>query len=212
MSKNTGFFITFEGPEGAGKSSQVALLAEYLTNKGRECLLTREPGGTPLAELIRQVVKSFNGGEKVHDATELLLMEAARAQHAREKILPALADGKVVICDRYIDSTSAYQGGARELPQDVIDHLNDFASGGRKPDLTILLDLPPEIGFSRIASREKEGFDRFENEKLTFHSKVREAFLYLAQREPQRFCIIDAALDKNIIAEKIRQVVDVALF
>ena len=212
MSENKGFFITFEGPEGAGKSSQVAMLAEYLTGCGRECVITREPGGTCLAEKIREVVKSHNTGEKVHDATELLLMEAARAQHVREKILPALENGKVVICDRFSDSTSAYQGGARKLPQDTIDFLNDFASNGRKPDLTILLDLSPEAGFARIASRESEGYDRFENEKIDFHKQVREAFLAIAAKEPQRFCVIDAELSRNEIAEKIRQVINDALF
>lgn len=212
MSKNSGFFITFEGPEGAGKSSQVAILAEYLAQRGKECVLTREPGGTILAEEIRQVVKSHNSGEKMHDATELLLMEAARAQHVREKILPALAGGKVVICDRFSDSTTAYQGGARDLSREVIDYLNDFASAGRKPDVTILLDLPPETGFQRIASRESEGFDRFENEKLDFHRRVREAFLQIAAAEPARFCTVDATLSKEIIAEKIRKVIDDALF
>ncbi|MBR7130847.1 MAG: dTMP kinase [Lentisphaeria bacterium] len=212
MSENNGFFITFEGPEGAGKSSQVAALAEYLTSRGRECILTREPGGTGLAELIRQVVKSHNSGETVHDETELLLMEAARAQHVREKILPALNQNKVVICDRFSDSTRAYQGGARKLPMAVIDYLNDFASAGRKPDLTILLDLSPEAGFARISSREPEGFDRFENEKLDFHRQVRQAFLDTAEAEPERFCVIDATLSKEEISEKIRQVIDAALF
>lgn len=212
MSKNSGFFITFEGPEGAGKSSQAAKLAEYLTSRGKECVMTREPGGTGLAEVIRGVVKSHHTGEKVHDETELLLMEAARAQHMREKILPALADGKVVICDRFSDSTCAYQGGARKLPMRTIDFLNDFASAGRKPDLTILMDLAPEDGFARIEKRESEGFDRFENEKLEFHRQVRQSFLDLAAREPERFCVVDAALDRESIAQKIRQVIDVALF
>ena len=212
MTKSSGFFITFEGPEGAGKSSQVARLSNYLTERGRECVLTREPGGTGLAEIIRQVVKSHCSVEKVHDETELLLIEAARAQHVREKILPALKDDKIVICDRFSDSTKAYQGGARKLPADVIDYLNDFASDGRKPDLTILLDLPPETGFARISSRESEGYDRFENEKLEFHRQVREAFLAAAAAEPERFCVIDATLSEIEIAEKIRQVVDVALF
>ena len=212
MAENNGFFITFEGPEGAGKSSQAARLADHLTARGKRCLITREPGGTGLAEKIRMVVKSHNSGEKIHDETELLLIEAARAQHVREKILPALAEGMVVICDRFSDSTTAYQGGARKLGRKVVAALNDFASAGRKPDLTILLDLPPEIGFARISSRESEGFDRFENEKLDFHRAVRQAFLRAAEEEPGRFRVIDGTLSEAEIAEKIRQVVDVALF
>lgn len=212
MSKSKGFFITFEGPEGAGKSSQVAKLAEYLSDRGKICVTTREPGGTEFAELIRQVVKSYSGIEKVHPETELLLMEAARAQHVREKIMPALEAGNVVICDRFSDSTSAYQGGARNLSMDVIAYLNDFASAERKPDVTFLLDIPPETGFRRISGRDSEGFDRFENEQIEFHHRVRQAFLALAQAEPARFCVIDGTLDKDIIAEKIRQVIDVALF
>ena len=212
MSKSKGFFITFEGPEGAGKSSQVARLAEYLTNRGRECLITREPGGTDLAEDIRKVIKSHNTQEKVHDATELLLIEAARAQHVREKILPALEEGKVVICDRFSDSTCAYQGGARKMDKAVIDYLNDYASNGRKPDLTFLLDLSPEEGFRRISTREKEGFDRFENEKMDFHRMVRQAFLEKAKAEPERIVVIDAACERDVIAEKIIQVVNVSLF
>lgn len=212
MSKSNGFFITFEGPEGAGKSSQVAHLAEYLTSRGMECVLTREPGGTGLAETIRQVVKSHNTGEKVHDATELLLMEAARAQHVREKILPALDAGKVVICDRFSDSTTAYQGGARKLPGNIIGILNDFASSGRKPDLTFLMDLPPEAGFARISSRQSEGFDRFENEKLEFHRQVREAFLKIAHNDPQRVKVIDAAGEELEIAQQIRKITNDTLF
>ena len=212
MSKNKGFFITFEGPEGAGKSSQVARLAQYLESRGKKCVITREPGGTGLAEVIRQVVKSHNTEEKVHDATELLLIEAARAQHVREKILPALEEDMVVICDRFSDSTCAYQGGARKMDKKVIDFLNDYASAGRKPDLTFLLDLSPEEGFRRIVSREKEGFDRFENEKLDFHQKVRQAFLEAAKDEPERIHVINAAEDRDTIAQKIRQVIDDALF
>lgn len=212
MSKSNGFFITFEGPEGAGKSSQVARLAEYLSDRGKTCLLTREPGGTGLAEIIRQVVKSHNTSEKVHDATELLLIEAARAQHMREKILPALEENKVVICDRFSDSTCAYQGGARKMDIAVINYLNDFASAGRKPDLTFLLDLSPEDGFKRISTREKEGFDRFENEKIEFHRQVRRAFLDAADAEPHRIIVIDAMLDRETIAQKIRKVIDDTLF
>lgn len=212
MSKSKGFFITFEGPEGAGKSSQVVKLAEYLRSRGEECVLTREPGGTGLAELIRQVIKSHHSEEKVHDETELLLMEAARAQHVREKILPALDAGKTVICDRFTDSTCAYQGGARKLSGEAIDFLNSFATAGRKPDLTFLLDLPPEAGFDRIAARESEGFDRFENEKLDFHRKVRQSFLELAAKEPERIYVIDAQKSIAEIADEIRQVTNVHLF
>lgn len=212
MAKNSGFFITFEGPEGAGKSSQVRRLAEYLESKGISCLLTREPGGTDLAEKLRAVIKSHNGPEKVHDETELLLMEAARAQHVREVILPALDAGKAVICDRFSDSTTAYQGGARNLPIKTIEFLNDFASASRKPDLTFLMDLPPEVGFERIKKRESEGFDRFENENMDFHRSVRNAFLEAARKEPQRIKIIDATLDIDEISKIIRQVTDDTLF
>lgn len=212
MEQKQGFFITFEGPEGAGKSSQVARLASYLESKGISCLITREPGGTPLAENLRQVVKSHRGPEKVHPETELLLMEAARAQHVRELILPALDSGKWVICDRFCDSTTAYQGGARSLQSGIIDTLNDFASAARKPDLTFLMDLVPEEGFRRIRSRESEGFDRFENEKLDFHRRVREAFREIARTEPDRVKLIDATLDIDVISKIIREIVDVTLF
>ena len=184
------------------------MLAEYLTACGMECLLTREPGGTPLAESIRQVVKSHHGSEPVHPETELLLMEAARAQHVHEVILPALAAGKTVICDRFYDSTTAYQGGARNLPLTTIHALNSFAAAGRKPDLTFLMDLPPEIGFERIRARESEGYDRFENEKIQFHHTVRQAFLDLAAAEPERVKVINADNDINSISNQIRNIVD----
>ncbi len=208
MMQKQGFFITFEGPEGAGKSSQVARLASYLESRGFSYLLTREPGGTPLAEKLRQVVKSHHGTETVHPETELLLMEAARAQHVREVILPALADGKWVICDRFSDSTTAYQGGARKLSSDVIAALNDFASASRKPDMTFLMDLPPEDGFRRIQSRESEGYDRFENENQEFHRQVRAAFLAIAEAEPQRVRVIDATQNIDVISNIIRDAVN----
>lgn len=212
MSDDRGFFITFEGPEGAGKSSQVERLAAYLRSRGVECLLTREPGGTPLAEKLRTVVKSHHDAETIHPETELLLIEAARAQHAREVILPALEAGKTVICDRFYDSTTAYQGGARDLPPEIITTLNLFAAGGRKPDLTFLMDLPPETGFLRIRERESDGYDRFEHEDLAFHRAVRTGFLRIARNEPERVKVIDAAQDRNTISEIIRRVVDESLF
>ena len=212
MGSEQGFFITFEGPEGAGKSSQVAALAAYLEERGRTCLLTREPGGTPLAEQLRAVVKSHHDREKIHPETELLLIEAARAQHVREVILPALADGKIVICDRFYDSTTAYQGGARHLQSGIIDTLNRFAAADRAPDLTFLMDLPPEIGFERIRRRESEGYDRFEHETLEFHRAVRAAFLRVAENDPKRVRVLDATLPREELGAIIRETVDEHLF
>ena len=206
-----GWFITFEGPEGAGKSTQIQRLAAYLTGRGIKVCCTREPGGTPLAERLRAVIKQYSGKEPIADLTELLLIEAARVQHVREVILPALAAGKTVICDRFFDSTTAYQGGARHLDGTTIAVLNRLAAAGREPDLTFLLDLPPEVGFARIRSRESEGFDRFEHEDLAFHRAVRAAFLRLAQAAPERVRVIDAALDRETIGELIRKAVDESL-
>ncbi len=193
MSHN-GTFITFEGPEGAGKSTQLKRLAENLRARNFEVVTTREPGGTPLAEELRNILKTHQGAETLHSATELLLMEAARSQHAREVILPALERGAVVLCDRYYDSTSAYQGGARNMESSLIDTLNLFAAAGRRPDLTLLFDLDIESGFRRAGKRgETAGqYDRFEAEARSFHQQVREAFLAIARKEPERVRVIDA--------------------
>jgi len=203
-------FITFEGPEGAGKSSHADALAAYLENAGFSCVRTREPGGTLLAEKLRALVKGDLGGEHLHSQTELLLMEAARAQHVHELILPALAEGKCVICDRFYDSTTAYQGGARGLDGDIIERLNNFATSGKKPDLTFLMDLPPERGFERIRTREqKDGpYDRFEMEKLDFHRRVRQSFLEIARKEPERVRIINADRPREEVSSEIKQIVD----
>ncbi|MBS1371696.1 MAG: dTMP kinase [Lentisphaeria bacterium] len=205
-----GYFITFEGPEGSGKSTQVRKLAEHFAAKGREVMVTREPGGTPLAEQLRTLVKNFDGPEKMHDSTELLLMEAARAQHVREKIRPALAAGKIVICDRFADSTTAYQGGARGIDLPAIDFLNRFAMAECVPDLTFLLDLSPEAGFARTSARAETlgEHDRFEEEKLDFHLRVRKAFLAVAGREPERVRTIDAGRTPDTIHEEIRAIAD----
>lgn len=205
-----GWFITFEGPEGAGKSSQIQFLGEALAASGHEVVLTREPGGTPLAEAIRNVVKGHQGAETVHPATELLLMEAARSQHVSQVISPALAAGKIVLCDRFFDSTTAYQGGGRGLDMEVVKHLNIFAAQGVIPDLTLLLDLAPERGFERTGRRlETRGeYDRFELEKLDFHRRVRQAFLSLAAQEPERVKVIDADRDPESIRRDIRNLVD----
>jgi len=205
-----GWFITFEGPEGAGKSSQIRMLAEALRASGREVVTTREPGGTPLAEAIRNVVKGHRGDEAVHPVTELLLMEAARSQHVSQVISPALAAGRVVLCDRFFDSTTAYQGGGRGLDREMVERLNALGTLGVKPDLTLLLDLPPERGFERTGRRvETRGeYDRFELEKLDFHRRVRQTFLDLAAREPERVKVIAADRDPEAIRRDIWSVVD----
>lgn len=205
-----GFFITFEGPEGSGKSTQIQLLSGHLASRGYETLLTREPGGTPLAEQLRTLVKDFNGSETMHAGTELLLIEAARTQHVREKIRPALAAGKIVLCDRFSDSTIAYQGGARGIDPDVIDLLNRFAEGECVPDLTILLDLPPETGFARTQTRAETcgKHDRFEEEALDFHMRVRDTFLSIARREPGRVRVVRANRAPERIHEEIIAIVD----
>ena len=208
-----GRFITFEGPEGAGKSNQIRLLRDYLETKGCVCVLTREPGGTPLAERLRAVVKNHAGPEKLHPTTELLLIEAARSQHVREVIRPALAAGKVVLCDRFFDSTTAYQGGARGMESQVIDTLNEFAAAECIPDLTILLDLPPEVGFARAQAREETRgeHDRFEEEKLDFHRRVRAGFLKIAEAEPERVRVVNADAPAECIHRQVREIVDAAL-
>jgi len=193
--RRAGLFITFEGPEGAGKSTQIRLLSDYLKSRGLAVVATREPGGTPLAEELRAVVKNHRGPEVMHPMTELLLIEAARSQHVREVILPALHADKAVLCDRYTDSSLAYQGGGRKLSDEAIRLLNDLASSETKPDLTILFHLDPECGFARTRNRaETQGeYDRFELENDMFHRQVMDRFLALAAEDPGRIKIIDAA-------------------
>ena len=209
MSKN-GKFITFEGPEGAGKSTQLRLLAEELRSRGFEVVTTREPGGTPLAELLRNILKTHQGTETLHPETEFLLMEAARSQHAREVILPALERGAVVLCDRFYDSTTAYQGAARNIDTSLIAELNIFAAAFRKPDLTLILDLDIESGFRRAGKRQETAgeYDRFEAENRSFHSRVREGFHAIAAKEPQRVRIIDAEGTPEEVAARIRSAAD----
>ena len=209
-----GIFITIEGPEGAGKSTLARAIESHLTNLGKKCLCTREPGGTPLAEQLRDVLKRHNSSEKLHIATELLLMEAARAQHVEEVIRPALNSGVCVICDRFYDSTSAYQGGARKVDMNTIDFLNNYAVNGCHPDLTILLDLPVECGFERTSNREQTigKFDRFEQENIDFHHTVRDTFLQLAKENPERIKIVDAARSKEAVAKDVEMLIDECLF
>ena len=189
-----GRFITFEGGEGCGKSTQVKRLAEHLASKGMEVVLTREPGGTRLAELIRGLLKDEREDPPC-DRSELLLFLAARAQLVRNVIGPALAAGKWVLSDRFSDSTFAYQGYGRGLPLDVLRLANDFACDGLKPDLTLLLDVRPEIAAARMRRREaatNTSADRIEQAGDGFHARLRAGFLEMAKAEPGRIKVVDA--------------------
>ena len=184
-----GLFITLEGPEGAGKTTNRAYLAEQLQAQGFRVALTREPGGTALAEQIRDMLLAPHAEAMAVD-TELLLMFAARAQHLAQVILPALADGKIVICDRFTDATYAYQGGGRGLDCSRIALLEQFVQGDLRPDITLLFDLPVEDGMARAVARGK--LDRFEQEQHAFFECVRQAYLQRANDDPERFRLVDA--------------------
>ncbi len=180
-------FITFEGIEGCGKTTQAKLLYEALVDRKYSVVFTREPGGTPAAEELRSFLLKPRE-ERFPPFAELSVYEAARAFHVENLIKPSLKEGAVVICDRFIDSTLAYQGYGRGIDLSLVERLNQEATGGLKPDLTVLLDLPVEEAFRRISERQK---DRMESESLKFHRKVREGFLEIARREPERFLIVD---------------------
>ncbi|MHB1131125.1 MAG: dTMP kinase [Chloroflexota bacterium] len=194
-------FVTFEGPEGSGKSTQAKLLTDFLESRGQRVCLTREPGGTPLGDHLRQVLMR-TGSVTMGARAEVLLFCAARAQLLEEVVLPRLAAGEHVVCDRYADSTLAYQAYGRGLAADPIDAVIKFATSGLVPELTLLLDLPVEEGLRR------KGFDasdRFESESVAFHERVRAGYLSLAAADPQRWLVIDARLPIQVIAERIRQ-------
>jgi len=208
----TGLFITFEGPEGAGKSTQISLLADVLRSRGRHVLTTREPGGTPLGEELRRLVKHFDGPDGVSPEAELLMFGASRAQLMRRVILPHLAEGGVVLCDRFADSTTVYQGLARGLDAAFIERLHEFTLGHRWPDLTILLDVPVEVGFARAHARSAGGpTDRIEAESRAFHEAVRQGFLTLAKRHPERFRVLSGEAEPAAIHARILETVDHAL-
>ncbi|WLV24736.1 dTMP kinase [Aciduricibacillus chroicocephali] len=198
----TGHFITFEGVEGAGKTSLIRKLAVELEKADFDCLVTREPGGIPIAEQIRSVILDADN-TAMDGRTEALLYAAARRQHMTEKVIPALEAGKVVLCDRFVDSSLAYQGHARGLGMEAIRQINDFAIGGVMPELTILLDMAPAEGLKRInrnADREK---NRLDMEKLEFHELVREGYLILQKAEPERIRLIDADREREQICQEV---------
>ena len=200
-------FITFEGGEGSGKSSALRLLDERLRNEGYETVVTREPGGTPIAEQIRNVILD-KANTRMDSRTEALLYAASRRQHLVEKVWPALKEGKLVLCDRYLDSSLAYQGGARGLGIDNVLGVNMFATEGTFPDLTLLFDIEPEQGLARIAANAAREVNRLDLEKIEFHRGVRKTFLALAERYPERFVIIDASqpLDK-VVEDSYRAII-----
>lgn len=187
----TGLFITLEGPEGAGKSTNRDYLAERLRAHGIDVLMTREPGGTPLAERIRELLLAPSDEPMAVD-TELLLMFAARAQHLAQVIRPALAEGRVVLCDRFTDATYAYQGGGRGVPEERIAILERFVQGEVRPDLCLIFDLPVEVGLARASARGR--LDRFEREGRTFFDAVRLAYLRRVAERPEGYCVLDASL------------------
>ncbi|WP_337868512.1 dTMP kinase [Meiothermus sp.] len=191
-----GFFFTFEGPEGAGKSTQARLLAEWLRGQGREVVLTREPGGTQLGQEIRHLL--LHQGQMCAEA-EYLLYSADRAEHMQTLIRPALQQGQVVLCDRWLDSSLAYQGYGRGLDLGWLRAVAQGATQGIRPHKTFLFDLPPEVGLERF-----EGRDRLEREPLEFHRRVRQGYLELAQAEPERFVVLDATQPLEALQAQLR--------
>ena len=198
-------FVTFEGIEGSGKTTQIRRLSAHLAAKGVLHLVTREPGGTPLSDEIRALVL-VPRDETVSPETELLLYEAARAQHVRGLILPALLSGRAVLCDRFCDATTAYQAHARGLDAEEVERLNRFAAGELVPVLTLLFDLPPEVGFARLKGR-GHAPDRLERESLDFHRAVRDGYLHLAGRDPGRVVRIDAAAPEEDVFQSVLRTV-----
>ncbi|MGE5247201.1 MAG: dTMP kinase, partial [Verrucomicrobiota bacterium] len=205
MPPDRGAFVTFEGIEGSGKSTQLGHLAAHLSRKGVPHVVTREPGGTPLADEIRRLLLSHRD-ESVFPETELLLYEAARAQHVRGRILPALEAGTAVLCDRFFDATTAYQVHARGLDARLVDRLNRFAAAGVRPDLTLLLDLPPEEGFARLAGRGR-AVDRMEGESPAFHRAVRDGYLRVLETGAGRLVRIDASLPEEEVRRHVFEAV-----
>ncbi len=206
-------FITFEGGDGTGKTTQLKALESHLTARGKSCIITREPGATSLGQLIRRVLLEV-GDQPLAAPTELFLYLADRAQHIQEVIRPAIERGTIVLCDRHTDSTLAYQGYGRGIDLDLLRRLNAMANQGITPDLTLLFDCPVEMGLARTNRRQSESAggetreDRFEREKIEFHERVRAGFLELARAEPKRFSIIDASRPAAEVSKEIIRVVD----
>lgn len=205
MSIKLGKFLTLEGGEGVGKTTNVAFIKRYLESRGIDVLHTREPGGTPLAEAVRELLlnKSYRG---MNSDAELLLVFAARAEHINAKILPAINAGQWVLSDRFTDASFAYQGGGRELGFERIEYLEQFVQKGFQPDMTLLLDADVKLGMSRVEQRDEK--DRFESEQMSFFNRVREGYLTRAKQDPNRMKIIDAELPLDGVQKQIQAQLD----
>ena len=198
-----GILISFEGSEGSGKSTQIAYLAGQLQATGRKVVSTREPGGTEIGEQVRNIIVHNSKGDEMCAETELLLFAASRAQLVREIIAPNLMKGVIVVCDRYIDSSTVYQGVARSLSLDPVQQINQFAVGNVLPDVTIVLDVPTRVSLARIHQRASDLPDRMERENIDFYKKVRDGYLVLARSLPKRFFVVDGTLPENAIRKLI---------
>jgi dTMP kinase len=205
--ERAGFFITFEGAEGAGKTTQSQRLAAELETAGYTVLFTHEPGGTRISERIREIVLNREYRE-IAPTTELLLFAASRAQLVSERIVPALNNGHIVISDRFVDSTVAYQGYARGFEHEVISYLNRVATNGLSPDLTIVLDLPVEAGLQRKIRQDREAMNRLDLEYIKFHQRVREGFLEIARKEPKRVKMVNAQMTPECVYQAVKAEVD----
>ena len=211
MGGHLSFFITFEGVEGSGKTTQIQRLKKYLTQRGIPCKVTREPGGCPIGEKVRKILLNPDHREMV-PMSELLLYEAARAQHVNDMIKPFLKKGGVILCDRFNDATLAYQGYGRRIDLRWIERLNHLSSQGIRPDVTFLLDCPSDVGLKRALQRNRvlkqEREERFEKEEIQFHRRVRKGYLAIAKKEPRRVKVIDTRQGEDKVFNKIRKTVD----
>ncbi|HTJ79314.1 MAG TPA: dTMP kinase [Rariglobus sp.] len=198
-----GKLISFEGSEGSGKSTQIARLVKHIQLLGKEVITTREPGGTEIGEQIRNIIVHNSKGDEMCAETELLLFTAARAQLVREVIAPALLAGTIVLSDRFLDSTTVYQGVARNLGMDPVNLINQFAVGNVMPNLTVIIDVPTELGLKRIRQRASDLPDRMERENIDFYDKVREGYLLLAKSMPKRFLVIDGSKTEDEVEHDI---------
>ena len=199
-------FITFEGPDGAGKSTIIKLVHEKLLQDGFNIVLTREPGGTPIAEKIRDIILD-NSNQALDARTEALLYAASRRQHLVEKIWPALKEGKIVLCDRFLDSSLAYQGGGRNLGVENVLNINLFATENTYPDLTLFFDVSPEVGLARVSKDKKRVADRLDNENENFHDKVYKTFKEIIEQSKNRIVVIDASKSIDEVVETTYKII-----